>query len=81
MQGKIFAIALIILGVYILNSVLFGKGDRKDESSSAELYHIGCYDIDRPLSHSSDLRQYISNLTLQFNQTSARKIATINAKI
>lgn len=81
MQGKIFAIALIFLGVYILSSVLFGRGVEDEKQKGAELYHIGCYDIDRPLTHSKDLEQYISRLSNQFNQTSAVKIVALNAKI
>lgn len=56
MQGKICAITLIILGVYILSSVLLGRSSKNDEHKSAELYHIGCYDIERPLSHSKDIK-------------------------
>jgi hypothetical protein len=35
MQGKIFAIALIVLGVYILNSVLTGKEPKDERRKSA----------------------------------------------
>ncbi len=81
MQGKIFAIALIVLGVYILSSVFTGKESKDERRKPAELFHIGCYDIDRPLSHSQDLRQHISQLAQQFNRTSAAKVVTLGARI
>jgi hypothetical protein len=67
MQGKIFAIALIILGFYILSSVLFDRGDSEHKNKHAEIYHIGCYDIDRPLTHSQSAEAYLARLTAQFN--------------
>jgi hypothetical protein len=81
MQGKIFAIALIILGVYILSSVLFGSGSSDDRKKGAEIYHIGCYDIDRPLTYSREIESYLSNLSDQFNQTSSSKVAELSSRV
>jgi uncharacterized protein YoxC len=81
MQGKIFAIALIVLGVYILSSVLSGKEAKEERRKSPELFHIGCYDIDRPLTHSQELHQHISHLAQQFNRTSAARVVSLGARI
>jgi hypothetical protein len=81
MQGKVSAIALIILGLYILASVLFGPPASDDGRPSGELYHIGCYDTNRPLSHSHDLSLHLQQLAHHFNQTSTRSIKALKQNI
>lgn len=81
MYGKIFAIAVIVLGVYLIANVFIDKSSKEENTKGAELYHIGCYDIDRPLSHSKDILLYLSQLSQQFNQTSPGRIAALNKKV
>ena len=81
MQGKIFAITLLILGIYILGSVLFGGSSTHPAQNDSQVFHIGCYDIDRPLTNSKDIETYLSQLTHRFNQTSRAKISVLNQKI
>lgn len=81
MLGKVSAITLIILGIYILANVFTGKNSKEEKPKSAELYHIGCYDIDRPLSHSQDINLYLTKLALLFNNTAPKRISTLRKKV
>ncbi len=45
------------------------------------MYHIGCYDINRPMDHSSQIKDYLSNLTSSFNDTSVSKVTELKKKI
>ena len=75
MQGKILAITGIILGFYILASVLMGRNKEEVKPQPHQIYHIGCYDIERPLSSSREAQRYISQLSDQLNATSTGRIS------
>ncbi len=81
MQGKILAITGLILGFYILASVLMGRNKQQDKAQPNQVYHIGCYDIERPLSSSREAQRYISQLSDQFNSTSAGRMLELKSRM
>lgn len=79
--GKVFALTILILGVYILYSVVLGKQQPQTKDQPNQIYHIGCYDIERPLSASRDAQRYISQLGEQFNSTSSARISEVKGRL
>lgn len=55
MQGKIIAGTCLILGIFYLFTILLSRESSESSKSGSEVYHIGCYDIDRPLTYSNDV--------------------------
>ena len=52
MQGKILWISFIILGLFILYNSIFERLINKNAVKESEMYHLGCFDTDQPLTNS-----------------------------
>lgn len=53
MLGKIGAGTCLILGIIYLFMTLLSHDSSESSKPGSEVYHIGCYDIDRPLTYSN----------------------------
>ena len=53
--GKSLSIVFLLFGAYLIYHLLFSGPPAPPRPSSSEVYHIGCYDLERPTNHSADL--------------------------
>ena len=57
--GKSLSIVFVLIGLYLIFSLLLGTDRPKPDTPdyrAKDVYHIGCYDLDRPLNQSQAIR-------------------------